>query len=58
MPAKTFKDFKLIAFILLSTIKLSSTKATISSSYICFFLSAKTLNFPKAAWMISSVRSE
>ena len=55
---KTFKDFKLIALILLSTIKLSSTKATMSSSYICFFLSAKTLNFPKAAWIISSVRSE
>ena len=41
--------FKLIAFILLSIIKLSSTKATISSSYMCFFLSAKILNLPKVA---------
>src|SRR5210317_135866 len=48
VPAKTFNDFKLIAFTLLSVIKLSSTNAIMSSSYTCFFLSANTLNFANA----------
>ena len=52
VPAKTSNDFKLTA--LLCFIKSSSIKAIISSSKICFFLSAKSLNLVKALLINSS----